>query len=140
MKISEKDRAKAKIITSSLESLACGAVFTLLYTLPHGGLGFDTAARGYMLWSDGFTMSGVILLCLTGAFWLDRMGVWDWLLYALYQARYLLMRESPQSYANFHDYKKLRERSKKALWPWLLTAGLWICVGVILSLLYYRAL
>lgn len=139
MEIKRKTAAGGAAISVFLRSLVCALGFSLLYAVPRGSLQ-PQAATGFLLWSDALSMSGVLVLLLAGAFRLDRCGTWDWLLYALYQARFLLRRETDQSYTNFSDYKRLRERSTTPLWPWILTGLLWLSGGLLLGMLYYRAL
>lgn len=123
-----------------LRSLLCALGFSLLYALPRGALRVQSAAAGFLIWSDALSISGILVLLLAGALRLDRFGVWDWFLYTLYQARFLLRRETDQSFTNYDDYRRFRERSSAPLWPWPLTGLLWVGGGLVLGVLYYWAL
>ena len=118
--------------------LAWGLGLALLYALPHGGLQIHSTAEGFWIWGNACSIAGILLFLLAGCLWLDRSGIWDWLLYALYQARYLLMREKAESYTNFHSFRQLRERSKVPVPQVLMIGAIWLAAGYLLSIQYYN--
>ena len=122
----------------SLRSAAIfGVALVLLYAIPNGGL-TRSGSQALLLWGDGVTIAGVILLLCAGAFFLDRKGVWDFAAYWLYQARYLLAgkRSSKERLTSYKDFKKLRQRGTKPLWPWISVGTAFFALGLILAIAY----
>lgn len=128
---------KHQIIVSLRSASLFGAALVLLYAIPKGGLR-QSGARLLLIWGDGITMAGVILLLCAGAFALDRKGVWDFAAYALYQARYLLSRKraGQEHLTSFSDFKRLRSRGTKPLWPWISIGAAFLATGVLLAVSY----
>lgn len=128
---------KYQIMTSLRSAAIFGVALVLLYAIPNGGL-TRSGPQALLLWGDGVTIAGVILLLCTGAFFLDRKGVWDFAAYWLYQARYLLAgkRSSKERLASYKDFKKLRQRGTKPLWPWLSVGTVFFALGLILAIAY----
>lgn len=128
---------KYQIIVSLRSASLFGIALTLLYAIPKGGL-HQSGSQLLLIWGDGITMAGVILLLCVGAFALDRKGVWDFAAYALYQARYLLSgkRAEKEGLTSFSDFKHLRSRGTKPLWPWVSVGAAFLAAGVLLAAAY----
>ena len=128
---------KYQIMISLRSAAICGVALVLLYAIPNGGL-TRSGSQALLLWGDGVTIAGVILLLCAGAFFLDRKGVWDFAAYWLYQARYLLAgkRSSKERLTSYKDFKKLRQRGTKPLWPWISVGTVFFALGLILAIAY----
>jgi len=120
-----------------LYGTAGGIVLTLLYALPHDGLGVKTPTEFMWIWGNAFSITGVLLFLIAGSLGLDRLKVWDWLLYTLYQARFLLMHEKAETYSDFRDFSMLRQRGQIRLYPIVVLGFVWSLSGLLLSYLYY---
>jgi len=120
-----------------LYGTAGGIVLTLLYALPHDGLGVKTLTEFMWIWGNAFSITGVLLFLIAGSLGLDRLKVWDWLLYTLYQARFLLMHEKAETYSDFRDFSMLRQRGQIRLYPIVVLGFVWSLSGLLLSYLYY---
>lgn len=128
---------KYQIMISLRSAAIFGVALVLLYAIPNGGL-TRSGSQALLLWGDGVTIAGVILLLCAGAFFLDRKGVWDFAAYWLYQARYLLAgkRSSKERLTSYKDFKKLRQRGTKPLWPWISVGTVFFALGLILAVAY----
>ena len=128
---------KYQIMISLWSAAIFGVALVLLYAIPNGGL-TRSGSQALLLWGDGVTIAGVILLLCAGAFFLDRKGVWDFAAYWLYQARYLLAgkRSSKERLTSYKDFKKLRQRGTKPLWPWISVGTVFFALGLILAIAY----
>lgn len=128
---------KHEIVVSLRSASLLGMALVLLYAIPKGGLR-QSGARLLLIWGDGITMAGVILLLCAGVFALGRKGIWDFVAYALYQARYLLSekRAGQKHLTSFSDFKQLRSRSTKPLWPWVSIGSAFLAAGMLLAVAY----
>lgn len=128
---------KHQILTSLRSAALLGVALTLLYAVPKGGF---SCSGGHLLllWGDGITISGVLLLLCAAAFSLDRKGIWDFAAYALYQARYLLAgkRTEGTQLTCYSDFKQIRQRGVKPLWPWFSVGTAFLAAGVLLAVAY----
>ena len=128
---------KHQLLVSLRSAILFGVAVTLLYTLPKGAFS-QPGAKGLLLWGDGVSIAGVLVLLCTGGFWLDRKGMLDFAAYALYQARYLLSRKrsTQERLTNYSDFKQLRQRGTKPLWPWASVGIAFLAAGVLLAVAY----
>lgn len=116
-----------------LWGLIWGGGLVLLYALPHGGFHVKSWLEGYFIWGNACAIAGMLLFLAAGCMKLNRIGMWDWLLYGFYQARYLLSRDRTESYTSYQDFRELRERGTGPLFPILLIAGILELIGILLS-------
>lgn len=126
-----------RLVGSFLRAAGCGGALACGYCLMNRGF-FPPAPRdGLRIWSDSLSMTGVILLGVTGGRKLERMGIFDWVGYGICQAKFLLSRGKDREYTGFYDYRMLKERGTAPLWPWGVMGILFLALGAALLGFYY---
>ena len=110
-----------------------GCLLLLIFEIIRGGFTAAGINQGLLLWSDGFTVSGILLLFLIAGKLLNRGGYLDWAAYFLFQAKFLLRRMKPEEYVNFYDFRKLREHKGGPLTMGITTALLFLITGTALA-------
>ena len=121
-----------------LRALLAGTALAGCYVLLRGGLRAKNAANLLFFWADGTSMAGILLILAAGAMALSRKGLLDIFAYALFQARFLLLRRKSEEYMGYHDFKLLREHGKAPLLAVVLAGIAFLAVGGVLTLLFYR--
>lgn len=118
-----------------LGALLAGTVLTGCCVALQGGL----AGRNMLIsWTDGTSAAGMLLLLAAGVMALNRKGMLDIFAYALFQARYLLLRRKSEEYMSYHDFKLLRERANTPVLAVVLAGVLFLIAGIILTMIYCR--
>ncbi len=87
--------------------------------------------------SNAFSIAGMMLLLAAGFGWLQKNHMTDWLGYALYQARFLLLNKKEKSFTNFFDYRAEKEKEYQNLliWPRFWVGILLLALGLLFGLL-----
>lgn len=122
-----------------LRALLVGAALAGCYVLLRGGLRAKNAANLLFFWADGTSVTGMLLILAAGAMALSRKGMLDIFAYALFQAKFLLLRRKSEEYVSYHDFKLLREHGKAPLLAVVLAGAVFFAVGGVLTLLFYQA-
>lgn len=119
-------------------NILAGVILLFLYVLGHSGFGTDDMKGICLIWGDGFTMTGVLLLGTAGITLLNRLGYLDWACYGVYLSGALLSRKKNEDISSFYEYRTLREHKKASVLPAVGVSTVWICIGLLLSMLYYQ--
>lgn len=119
-------------------NILAGVILLFLYVLGHNGFGTDDMKGICLIWGDGFAMTGVLLLGTAGITLLNRLGYLDWACYGVYLSGALLSRKKNKDISSFYEYRTLREHKKASVLPAVGVSAVWICIGLLLSMLYYQ--
>ncbi|MHB8127789.1 MAG: hypothetical protein ACYDEX_02135 [Mobilitalea sp.] len=115
-----------------------GMALMLLYAILHKGFSQVHLEETIQIWGDTFVISSVILLEVVGISWLNQHAYIDWVGYSMNLSRFLLSRrKGEESFVNYYDYKSLRERNMRPLWPGIVVSVILFLLGIILSALFF---
>ena len=115
-----------------------GGIIMVFYFLVHRGLDWGSATETLVHFANAFSIAGMLLILFSGLCWLLKHHMLDWVLYALYQARFLLLKHKDNSYTNFYDYRtqKGEEYERMLIWPRFWTGAFFLAFGALLSLMF----
>lgn len=129
-------RAKRSVINS----VAAALIIMILYFIVHYGFSLSSVQQVMLHAANACSIAGVLLILAAGIGWLQKNHMMDWLGYALYQARFLLLKYKDQSFANFYDYRAAKEKDyqKLLLWPRFWVGAFFLALGVMFSWMFVQ--
>lgn len=129
-----------KPIIKYLITAAAGFVVALTYFLIVGLFGAKDAVTVFHILSNGFFISGVLLLCLGGLFWAGGEGIYDGLTYSVYVVfgRFTRLTDKNWHPEHYGDYVvKKREKRQELRIRHLMYVGLaYVLLAAIALILY----
>ena len=100
-----------------------------------------TAAQNFWrVWSNTFTIPGVILVCVGLLSLISREGTFDTLAYA--SRAFIRMFQSGRKHQRFGDYvmerREKRKEKKSMVAPFMVVGGLFVAAAVFCLVMYYQ--
>lgn len=128
---------KKQIIVNWVMAIVIPLAIFLLYYLIAGITGYQK--KLLYLFSDGFCLSGGLVLAFIGLAWIGRQGTFDVVRYGFYRLVESFKRGNEKRYETAYDYtqakKEKRDKEKPFFIPYLIVGGLFLTVGIVLAVI-----
>lgn len=124
-----------------LAALFAGLVLTGLITWARGVFSATTVKERLLCICDGFSVSGILFLCVSIMGLIAGEGIFDVLGYAVQKGlHHILPGRFGEDAGSFYDYKsaKLEKTTKKSQKVMLITGVGLLGVGLLLMVIWYR--
>ena len=120
-------------------SAGLGLCMAMLISVGRGAFAAETAADCLLAFCDGFSVSGVLLLCFGAMIWISNEGFFDVLSYAAQKGlHHLIPGRASEDLGSFYDYKISKANGKRAGSAFLIVPGIVIlAVGLVLMGIWY---
>ena len=130
----QNNKRRAMIISAGL-----GLCMAMLISVGRGAFAAETAADRLLAFCDGFSVSGVLLLCFGAMIWISNEGFFDVLSYAAQKGlHHLIPGRASEDLGSFYDYKISKANGKRAGSAFLIVPGIVIlAVGLVLMGIWY---
>lgn len=130
----QNNKHRAMIISAGL-----GLCMAALISVAKGAFTAETAADRILAFCDGFSVSGVLLLCFGLMIWISNEGVFDILSYAVQKGlHHLIPGRASEDLGSFYDYKTSKATGKRLGSAFLIVPGIVILtIGMILMGIWY---
>lgn len=123
-----------------LPAFAAGLVLAFVIMTVRGIFSAGTLSQVLLCACDGFSVSGLIFLCIGAMAWISGEGAFDMLSYAVRKGlHHLIPGKFGEDGETFYDYKTKRaerksEPLKKSI---LITGAVWFTIGMMLIAVWY---
>ena len=102
-------------VTKWLIAFAAGLVLAFLIMIARGIFSAETLSQGLLCACDGFSVSGLLFLCVGGMTWIAGEGAFDMLRYATVKGlHHLIPGKFGDDTETFYDYKTKRQEKKQS--------------------------
>lgn len=128
--------------------LGIGLAFTAVYFITHDIFAMEDAASIVKCFSDGFFLSGFLLLCVWALVFVKRRGAFDALSYAGTYCLHSLIpdfglrnkmnqRRTPTGYYDYCKERREKEKEKgKSMTAALIVGGGYLSIAIIITVVY----
>lgn len=130
----QNNKHRAMIISAVI-----GLCMAVLISVARGAFSAGTTADRILAFCDGFSVSGVLLLCFGIMIWISNEGFFDVLSYAAQKGlHHLIPGRFSEDLGSFYDYKMSKANGKRAGSAFLVVPGIVIlALGLILMGIWY---
>ena len=114
-------------------------VLTVLLAWARGAFGGGATVDIVRLWSDAFTVVGMLAICLGVLVVVSNGGAFDIIVYSVkYLFRMLKKDPIDRKYGGYYEYKQSRAEKKRSFWYMIIIGAVYVLVGVALLLYFYQ--
>ena len=130
----QNSRWKKVLIISAIGLFMAGVVAT-----GRGLFRAEATADRIMSLSDGFCVSGILILCFAIMTLIAGEGVFDVMSYAVQKGlHHLIPGRAGEDLGTYYDYKSSKKRpEKRSQFVSLIVGGLYLAIGIIFTCIWY---
>ena len=131
------ERLKTNLLKYGITGAVCLGLAALYCGLR--GLGGMTGAEKYRVLCDGFTIPGLIALCVGALLWVSNDGFFYGLSYCLHVAWRALLPGGRQKTERYYDYVTRKKEKKVSGYGFLfICGGVCMAIAIVFLILFYR--
>lgn len=116
-------------------TFGAGLVAAFLLMLLRGAFSAETKSDAFRLVSDGFSVAGVILLCVGALIFTSNMGTFTMLSYSVSLWGKLFRKDLSAENRSYYEYRKRKLAKKSPVMHFIISGAVLILIGIVFIIL-----